>query len=234
MTTGPALKPAGPRVRFEAIFEAFKVFALHWQMLTTVGALAVVALFLFALPVLAFWIFGMMNWIIPNFFAMLGMWSIAVFGAAIAYGLVLSIFGSGLINVALLILKGKTPTYRDAWLPFRQRPLAFTGAGVFISVAFFALQFCFFIPALIFEGLMMFTLPLMIERRLGPIEAMKESFRLLRPHIGMATLVALVLGFLAGSGSYLCYVGMFATIPVSLIALAIIYRDFTVPPTPVP
>jgi uncharacterized membrane protein len=226
----PVPLPHVPKIRIEAVFEAFKHFGLHWQMLTTVGALSVIALFVLAVPVLAFWAVGIANWNIENVFAMFGLWGVCVLGVAVTYGLVFGIFGSGLINMALIILKGKHPTYGDVLVPFRQQPLAYAGVGVLLSLGFFLLQFCFFIPALIFEGLMLFTIPLMIERRLSPIEAMKESYRILRPHIGMATLAGLILGFLAGSGSYLCYLGMFATIPVSFIALAIIYRDLTVPP----
>ena len=77
---------------------------------------------------------------------------------------------------------------------------------------------------IIFVLMFMFTTLIVIDRGLGPIEAMKESSRITRGHrwtlLGLALLVVLVnlLGLLA------LVVGLLVSVPVSWIALAHVYR----------
>jgi len=76
---------------------------------------------------------------------------------------------------------------------------------------------------IIFVLMFMFTTLIVIDRGLGPIEAMKESSRITRGHrwtlLGLALLVLLVnlLGPLA------LVVGLLVSVPVSWIALAHVY-----------
>ena len=79
------------------------------------------------------------------------------------------------------------------------------------------------VPGIIFVLMFMFTTLIVIDRGLGPIEAMKESSRITRGHrwtlLGLALLVLLVnlLGPLA------LVVGLLVSVPVSWIALAHVY-----------
>jgi len=80
------------------------------------------------------------------------------------------------------------------------------------------------VPGIIFVLMFMFTTLIVIDRGLGPIEAMKESSRITRGHrwtlLGLALLVVLVtlLVLLA------LVVGLLVSVPVSWIALAHVYR----------
>jgi len=81
------------------------------------------------------------------------------------------------------------------------------------------------IPGFIVAGLLFFTMPLIVERNLGVFEAMRASREVTQPNLLMFTLFAFVVQFLASAGSYACYVGLLATIPLMFTIGAIAYRD---------
>ena len=69
-----------------------------------------------------------------------------------------------------------------------------------------------------------FTLLFVLDKGLGPIDALKESFGLVNRNLG--TVVILFLGVIAAYfvGSLLCGVGLFVAMPVALIAVTYTYR----------
>ena len=81
------------------------------------------------------------------------------------------------------------------------------------------------IPGFIVAGLLFFTMPLIVERNLGVFEAMRASREVTQPNLLMFTLFAFVVQFLASAGSYACYVGLLATIPLMFTIAAVAYRD---------
>jgi uncharacterized membrane protein len=84
--------------------------------------------------------------------------------------------------------------------------------------------FCI-IPAFIVAGLFYFTIPLIIHRNLGVMEAMRTSIELTKQNILMFTLFALVVGIISQVGSYACYVGLLATFPLQFTIGVVAYRD---------
>jgi uncharacterized membrane protein len=86
------------------------------------------------------------------------------------------------------------------------------------------LMLCF-LPALIVAGCLFFTVPLIIERKLGAIAAMQASYELTKKNLLMFTLFAFVVHLIAQAGSYACYVGLLATIPLLFTITAVAYRD---------
>jgi uncharacterized membrane protein len=97
------------------------------------------------------------------------------------------------------------------------------------------------VPGLLVGGGLFFTLPLIVERKLGPVEAMKASFELTKKNIWMFTLFAFVVSLISQAGAYACYIGLLATIPLMFTITAVSYRDvfgvegaryFTPPPAP--
>src|SRR5262249_25412304 len=91
------------------------------------------------------------------------------------------------------------------------------------------LAFCI-IPGLIIAGLLYFTTPLIIQARLGVFDAMRESKEVIQRNLLMFMLFAFVVGLIAQSGQYLCYVGLLATFPLQFTMGVIAYRDcFGVP-----
>jgi uncharacterized membrane protein len=146
-----------------------------------------------------------------------------------------SILGS-VINLALgtLVNMGATAFYLAAhdnpktvdlsslWHP---RPFwKFLGASILLAIAVIVGFLLLIVPGIIFGLMFMFTTFIVIERELGPIDAMNESNRMTRGHkwqlFGFVLLLLLVnlLGLLA------LVVGLLVSIPVTTLAFVHAYR----------
>ena len=81
------------------------------------------------------------------------------------------------------------------------------------------------IPAFIVAGALFFTIPLIIDRNMGIIEAMSASRDLTQPRLLMFTLFAFLVQLISSAGSYLCYIGLIATWPLMFTIAVVAYRD---------
>lgn len=85
---------------------------------------------------------------------------------------------------------------------------------------------CFVIPGLILHGLLMFTIPLIVDGRLRAIAAIRLSGNALKSQWLTATLFHAVTSFLSGIGTCFFCVGILLTGPIYVLSIAILYRDF--------
>jgi uncharacterized membrane protein len=100
------------------------------------------------------------------------------------------------------------------------------GAALLSGLAtFLGLLLCI-IPGLIVSGLLMFTIPLVVDQRMGAVDAMSASWNVLKSQAAMAVVFLIVIGLLAGAGAIACFVGMLVTGPLAILSLATLYRDF--------
>jgi uncharacterized membrane protein len=82
------------------------------------------------------------------------------------------------------------------------------------------------LPGIIIGALLMFTYPLIVDRRLGAIEAISQSVNALKGEIVMASLFYLVIGIIVFLGVVACCVGVLVTFPLFVLSIAVVYRDF--------
>jgi uncharacterized membrane protein len=142
----------------------------------------------------------------------------------------------GVINLGLgtLLSMGATAFYLAAqdnpetvdlstlWHP--QPFWKFLGASILFALAVAVGFVLLIVPGIIFALMFMFTTFIVIDRELGPIEAMKESNRITYGHkwtlLGFGVLLVLInlLGLIA------FVVGLLVSIPVSSLAVAHAYR----------
>ncbi len=100
-------------------------------------------------------------------------------------------------------------------------------AAILVPIAMYiGLILCCF-PAFIVMGLLMLTVPLVVDRRMGAIEAMSTSWSLLKSEWLMATLFYVVISIISGLGIVALCVGILFTYPLLPLSIALIYRDFT-------
>jgi len=104
--------------------------------------------------------------------------------------------------------------------------LPLIGASILIGIGTQIGAMLCIIPGLILAGLWMLTLPLIVDKKMGVIEAMSASFNALKSDMLTATLFYLVLSLVAAIGALLCGVGALFTYPLFPLAIAIVYRDF--------
>lgn len=110
----------------------------------------------------------------------------------------------------------------------------FSGGDVFLRVAGGVVLtglltaagaiFCI-LPGFIAVGLFYFTVPLIIDKNLGVIDAMKASLEVTKARWYMFALFAIVVSLLAQVGSVACGVGMLATFPLYFTINTVAFRD---------
>jgi len=132
----------------------------------------------------------------------------------------------GMMLLALRVAKGEPYRFGDI----------FGGAPFFLSVLLTQLLTaiavgigCVFliVPGVILGLGLMMTMPAIVDRKLGPIEAMQESWRITTGHKGALFLFLLLALVLMIAGLCACGVGMFVAAPIVQIAMAFIYLRLT-------
>jgi hypothetical protein len=89
------------------------------------------------------------------------------------------------------------------------------------------LGFCILvIPGFIISGLLMFTLPLIVDGGLDPMAALTQSWHALKRQWLVAAAFHVVAGFAAAMGLCFCGVGFLLTAPLYCMAISVLYRDF--------
>lgn len=80
------------------------------------------------------------------------------------------------------------------------------------------------IPGIVFALMLMFTAVSLVDRNLGPIEAMKESRRITKGHRWQLLGFWIVVILLNMAGAIAFGVGLLVTVPVTMIAFVHVYR----------
>ncbi len=131
-----------------------------------------------------------------------------------------------------------TGLHRTAFKQLRGEPISvrdlFSGGDVFLRVAgaftviniltVLGFSLCIF-PAFVVVGMLHFTIPLIIERRLTIGEAISASYNATKADWPMFVLFVFVLGWLASLGGAVCGIGLVASYPLYFTITVIAYRD---------
>jgi uncharacterized membrane protein len=225
---------AAKQVRFgEWISEGWKMFTAQWKgwVLLSLGLFCAVAI-----PVTAFAVFIYA----ASFAAALQqagsqassaaapLSAFLIFGSFFLFAIVMlplsALLTGGMHRAALKQLRGGQVEFSDLFSA-RDQYLPLLGAmlltGLLVGLGFLLCV----IPAFIVAGLLFFTFPLIIDRKLGVIEAMRVSSEMTKPNLLMFTLFAFVVQLIASAGTYACYIGLLVTLPLMFTMTAAAYRD---------
>lgn len=149
---------------------------------------------------------------------------ITLIGAVISI-VVNGVLYAGLFGMAIKQVRGQQVSIGDLFSftdVLGQTILASIIVGVLTGVGFI---FCFF-PGLVVAGLFMFTLPLIVDKKMNASEAVSASMNALKSQWLMSAVFVLVAGLLYMFGYLLCFVGVLITAPVALLSVAVLYRNF--------
>jgi len=154
-----------------------------------------------------------------------------------ASGIVVFVSSVAGIALSFLISMGETAFFlrahddvastglRDLWHP---HPFwKFVAASVLVALAVIAGFILLIVPGIILGIMFGFSTYLVIEKGLGPIEALKASAALTKGNrwklflLGLATIGINILGFLA------LIIGLFVTVPLSFLAMVHAYRTLS-------
>ncbi|MEV7396659.1 hypothetical protein [Aeromicrobium sp. NPDC092404] len=229
----PRWSPPPPSAPFQvggALNWAFQKFGQHWQVLV-VGMLPAVlvgigfyagylALFL---PV---WLNGVegettSNAAMLDLFQRIGL----LYAGLLLLKIPLSVVHANLVRAALMIADGETPTMRMLVSTRRAGRIMLT-SFVLLLCTLVGMVLCY-LPGLAFSAFAFFTLPFLLDQDLKTWAAIKASFSLVRAHLGISLLTALVVVVITSVGSMACLVGLVASVPIGLLAQVYAYRALT-------
>ena len=152
----------------------------------------------------------------------------STFGTIISLvSIVVSMFvGLGLTNFSLKAHDNiSTVELGDLWNPAPF--LSFVGAHILTVIAIALGFLAFIIPGFIVSMGLAFVPYLVVDKNLGPIEAIKESWRVTKGHKMQLFLLFLALMGLNIIGVLAFLIGIFVTVPITMLAFAHAYRTVT-------
>lgn len=158
------------------------------------------------------------------------------YGLGALLGLFISFLASTVITIAYARLALSTAAgphvgWEGLWAP--EYFLNMLGATILQSIIVLVGFVLLIIPGIIASLLLSMTQLSVVDKKLNPIEALKESYRLTRPHLWPLFVFMLALIVLNLIGLIALVIGLLVTLPVSLIAVAHVYRKLAAAQEPV-
>lgn len=152
--------------------------------------------------------------------------------AMMMLGMVLSICGAvlqdvialGMINVNLMALDGKPIVSRDVFSVFPLF-LKYIGAGILYKLMMFFGYICFIVPGIILQIKFQFYGYFIVERKMGPIQALKASSVITKDAKMDLFLFGIVQWFINSLGAMIFLVGSFPAYVINSLASASVYRQ---------
>ena len=161
---------------------------------------------------------------------------IQIISQSLAQSIILSLITAFAMNFVQAFLLGGM--YKAAFKQIRGESIGvgdlFSGTDLFVkilvaSVLLTIIQFvtvlmCY-IPMLVAQGLLFFTIPLIVRQNLEPVDALKTSYQATKQDWLMFILYAFVVNVLAFIGVIGCLIGILFTFPLLVILTAVAFRD---------
>lgn len=229
-TSGPETPLGPPTLDFNVIGRAFTLFQANLSTWLTAGLVVGVAYVVTIGAVYGAMIFtmfgsGLFSQRSSDPTAMLPLFGVEMVGI-FALNLMVLLIHALLINLAVKHVNGEQISGASL-LDFRGQGLKLLGATLLVGlIVMTASMFCVF-PGFIAQGLLMFTLPFVVDKRLSITQAIQASYQTLQPQMWMATLMYFVLSIIGGLGGFLCGIGIMFTYPIFVLSIALLYRDLT-------
>lgn len=142
-------------------------------------------------------------------------------------GFIISFAASTIVSIAYARLAlsaeaGEHVTWQELWAP--EHFLNMVGASLVQAVIIFVGIILLVIPGIVAALILMFTQLSVVDKGLNPIEALKNSYYLTKGHLLELFVFVLVIMVLNIIGLLALVIGLLVTLPVSLIAVAHVYR----------
>ncbi len=209
-------------IRFEAIGEAWGFFREEigvWILASLIVTFAC------AILQFAFFLISIPMSIVGGAFLSGGLSLSTSFGSLAVSMAVWGVFLGGMCRMALKQIDGHSIRLNDLVSGTDILP-SLALAWMLAVLAGFAGFLCLVIPGWIISGILMFSLPLVADRRLKAVDALRVSWTTLKDQWLPAAVFALVLWVLQIVGMLFCGMGYLVTLPLSVLSQAILYRGF--------
>jgi len=209
-----------PAIRFDAISRAWTVY--RDQMGMWIAIALIVALITVAVVVLIDIAIALaLN--MP-----LGAWSpwtASSFVSGILSSTVAYLITAGALNAAIKQIRGHGLRL-DYLTEVSARGAKLLVVAVLMALVTTVATMLFVIPFFVAAGLLMFSIPLVVDKDMEAVEAIRRSFEMLKSQWLMATLFYLVIALIGLAGIIACGVGVIFTLPIYYLSIAFAYEDY--------
>lgn len=173
-----------------------------------------------------------------------GLSLIATFFSALVTAIIQAFSYSGYYHVAMKQLRGEQISIGDFFGGMGNIAPILGVTGIMAAIQFVGNLLCCLgsLIVLVSLGLIMFSYPLIVDRKLGTIEAIKTSLDLTKQNALMFILFGIVAHLIGGIGIIVCCIGVIFTAPLLITTVSCAYRDcfgapggfgsYTPPPPP--
>lgn len=152
---------------------------------------------------------------------------IATLVMSVVTALVQAFSYSGYYHVAMKQLRGEQFSVGDFFGGLKNLVPMLGVTGILAAVQFVGNLLCCLgsLATLLSLGLLMFTYPLIADRNMGTIEAMKASLDVTKQNAFMFILFGIVAHLIGGIGFIACCIGVIFTAPLLITTVSCAYRD---------
>ena len=217
--------PQRPRVRIEAIGEAWKLLTQDLGTWALAGFITSVFAVVAFLPLYLVAIIQLVASRTPTLGQMF-IFYVLIFGAMIALYIAQGLGYAGMYRMALKKLRGEPIAMKD-YFAWDSSMITHAVASLIIALGVVFGSILCYLPGFIVGGLLMLTQPIIVARKCGVGEAVGTSWNLLKGDLWMATGLYFLTSLVAGLGAIACGIGMFFTLALLPLTFAIVYRDFS-------
>ncbi len=145
---------------------------------------------------------------------------------AIAVTIVMIIVRIGYTKVFLRIYDGEMPKFTDLFKEYRYF-WNYLGVSLLVGLAVVGGVIFLIIPGVILAVRLSFAPIIVIDTKIGPVEAIKESYNITKGVFWKMLLFWISIGLLNLAGFVALVVGLLVSIPVSTLATIYVYRELT-------
>jgi len=207
------------------VSRGWDLFLEQWQMwlLNTGFFLVAVVISLSGFVPLWFWMLegfyqGYANWLSPLLWIGLLVFFLGSGIAAFLY--------AGLYKCAERQLRGERIQVEDLVSAGDRFTILIGVQGIVFVLVLIGSLFCF-LPGLVVGALMFFTTPAVVLGKRDAREAIDESYRLMSADVPNLLVLGIVTNLIASVGSNICFIGLLASIPISVLITTVAYYDCT-------
>ena len=133
-----------------------------------------------------------------------------------------SIISMGIINICLEFVDNKEPEIKDIY--YTQKIFNFILASIIKSVIVIVGFILLIVPGVIFSIKLQFAEYLIVDKKFDAIDALKGSWEMTKGVKTNLFIFSILLGLINILGLLCLVVGLFVTIPLSMVATAYVYR----------
>jgi membrane-anchored glycerophosphoryl diester phosphodiesterase (GDPDase) len=132
------------------------------------------------------------------------------------------VIGIGLIHISLKLIDKKKTVYKDL---FYYKPIVnYFLASILTGLIVLGGLILLIIPGIIFGIRLKYACYLIIDKNLSPVGAIKQSWKMTKGNVWNLFFFGILLGLINILGFFCLIVGLFVTVPLSMLATAFVYR----------